>query len=188
MSATRSLSDAEFSRRAQSLEWLLFDVDGVLTDGILLYTEGGEELKRFSVRDGLGFRLAQHAALRLGLLSGRRSKPLENRASELDFDTVILGSGDKRRDFERFLADEGTTADRVAYIGDDLPDLPVLHLAVLSFAPADAVPEVREAVHVVLETPGGAGAAREMIERILKARGDWERVGMVFSSRAETER
>ena len=188
MPATRSLSDADFARRAKSLDWLLFDVDGVLTDGILLYTERGEELKRFNVRDGLGFRLAQRAGLHLGLLSGRRSKPLENRAKELDFDTVILGSGDKRRDFEGFLAEQKTTPDRVAYIGDDLPDLPVLRLAALAYAPADAVPEVRAAAHIVLDSQGGAGAAREMIERILKARGDWERVGMVFSSRAETER
>ena len=170
-----------FARRAAALEWLLFDVDGVLTNGLLLYTRRGEQVKLFNVRDGLGFLLAQRAGLKLGLLSGRRSRPLERRATELDFDAVILGSSDKRETFEEFLHDHETTPERVAYVGDDLPDLPVVGRCALSFAPADAAPEVRAAAHVVLTARGGEGAAREMIERILKARGDWEQVVAHFS-------
>ncbi len=170
-----------FAQRAAGLEWLLFDVDGVLTDGGLYYGPRGEQLKRFNVQDGLGFRLAQRAGLKLGLLSGRRSKPLELRAAELDFDAVILGSSDKAPAFEKFLEKYETTPRRVAFAGDDLPDLPVLGRCALAFAPADAAEEVRAAAHRVLERPGGAGAAREMIELILKARGDWERLIAKFS-------
>ncbi len=174
--------DAEvFARRARGLEWLLFDVDGVLTDGRLLYTRRGEQAKLFHVRDGLGFRLAQRAGLKLGLLSGRRSRPLERRAAELDFDAVILGAHDKRKELDKFFSDYGTTPGRIAFVGDDLQDLPVLGRCALSFAPADAVAEVRDVVHTVLDARGGDGAGREVIERILKARGDWEQILASFS-------
>ena len=175
-----------FTRRAAGLEWLLFDVDGVFTDGRLIYTRRGEQVKTFHVRDGLAVRLAQRAGFKLGLLSGRRSRPLERRASELDFDVVILGSGDKRPAFEKFLNDHDTTPGRIAFIGDDLPDLPVLGRCALSFAPADAAPEVRDMVHVVLDARGGDGAVREMVEKILKARGDWEDVLSHFSLDPQT--
>ncbi len=170
-----------FAGRAAGLEWLLFDVDGVLTDGGLYFTRWGEQIKRFHVQDGLGMRLAQRAGLKLGLLSGRRSRPLEVRAAELDFDAVILGSKDKMAAFDDFLEKYQTTPRRVAFIGDDLPDLPVLGRCALAFAPADAAEEVRAAAHTVLERPGGGGAAREMIELILKARGDWEKLIAEFS-------
>ncbi|NJL29818.1 MAG: HAD hydrolase family protein [Thermoanaerobaculia bacterium] len=171
------MSDEEgLARRAKALEWLLFDVDGVLTDGQLIYTRRGEQVKLFNVRDGLGFRLAQQAGLKLGILSGRRSKPLEKRATELDFDAVCYGSHDKNADFDRFLSEQKTTAEQVAFIGDDLPDLPVLARCGWSFAPADAVPEVLARVQTVLRSRGGEGAARELIERVLAARGEWERV------------
>lgn len=173
--------DATFARRAQRLEWLLFDVDGVLTDGSLLYGRRGEELKRFSVRDGLGFRLAQRAGLRLGLLSGRRSRALEKRAAELDFDAVILGSKDKIEDFQTFLDTFDTVPGKVAFMGDDLPDLPVLGRCALSFAPRDAAEEVRTLAQFVVDVDGGHGAARRMIEAILKARGDWDDLIAAYS-------
>jgi len=169
------LSPEDLCQRAALLDWLVFDVDGVLTDGRLYYTEHGEEIKAFHVRDGLGFRLAQRAGLRLGLLSGRRSAPLEKRASEFDFDVVLLGRSDKHATFETFLRQVETTPERVAYIGDDLPDLVVLRRCGLSFAPADATDEVRAVVDHVLSKPGGQGAVREMIEVVLKARGEWEK-------------
>ncbi len=170
-----------FVGRAAGLEWLLFDVDGVLTDGGLYFTRWGEQIKRFSVKDGLGFRLAQRAGLKLGLLSGRRSRPLEVRAAELDFDAIILGSKDKMAAFDDFLEKYQTAPRRVAFIGDDLPDLPVLGRCALAFAPSDAAEEVRAAAHTVLERAGGDGAAREMIEMILKARGDWDKLISKFS-------
>ncbi len=171
----------DFAHRARRLEWLLFDVDGVLTDGSLYYTREGERLKRFHVRDGLALRLAQRAGLKVGLFSGRSSPALETRAAELGLDEVILGSHDKRTEFERFLERHGTTPERVAFTGDDLIDLPVLGRAGLSFAPADAAPEVRAAVGRVLAAVGGQGAAREVVEAILKARGEWEGIVAGYS-------
>jgi 3-deoxy-D-manno-octulosonate 8-phosphate phosphatase (KDO 8-P phosphatase) len=170
------LDDAELARRAAAVSWLLLDVDGVFTDGHLLYSQRGEELKSFHVRDGLAVRLAQRAGLKVGVLSGRASGALERRARELDFDAVILGRSEKGPAFDRFLAEHGVTADAVAYAGDDLLDLPVLTRAGLAFAPADAVPEVRRRVHRVLAAGGGAGAVRELVETLLTARGDWSRV------------
>jgi 3-deoxy-D-manno-octulosonate 8-phosphate phosphatase (KDO 8-P phosphatase) len=173
---TVPLSDAEFARRAQRLEWLLLDVDGVLTDGRLWYGAGGERLKVFHVRDGLAVRLAQRGGLRVGALSGRASPALARRFAELGLDAVITGRSDKARAFAEFLDRHRAEPDRVAYAGDDLLDLPVLRRAGLSFAPADAVPEVRAAVHRVLAAQGGREAAREMTEQILRARGEWERL------------
>lgn len=170
---SKGMDNHEFDRRAQVLEWILFDVDGVLTDGTLLYSHEGETLKTFNVRDGLGFRLAQRAGLKIGLLSGRTSEPLEKRAAELDFDAVMLGSKDKIADLETFRIHHAVALDHIAYVGDDLPDIPVLKCVGLSFAPADAAPEVRAVADVVLGTGGGRGAARELIERVLKARGEW---------------
>jgi 3-deoxy-D-manno-octulosonate 8-phosphate phosphatase (KDO 8-P phosphatase) len=170
------IADDELARRAQALEWLLFDVDGVLTDGRLLYGAGGEQWKVFHVRDGLGLRLAQQAGLKVGILSGRGNAALELRARELGIDAVIQERSDKDAAFAELLAEQGTAPERVAYMGDDLLDLPVMRRCALSFAPADAVPEVRERVDRLLQSPGGGAAVREMCEVILRARGDWERL------------
>ena len=170
------IGDDLFRRRAAGLEWLIFDVDGVLTDGRLHYSSTGEELKTFHVRDGLAFRLAQRAGVKLALLSGRSSTPLQRRAEELDLDAVLMGSRDKCADLDALLAEHATSDERLAFVGDDLQDLPVLRRAALSFAPADAAPEVLAAVDRVLATRGGGGVAREMIELVLKARGDWPRL------------
>lgn len=159
-----------------TLEWLLFDVDGVLTDGSLLYGPDGEQWKTFDVRDGLGLKLAQRAGLKVGLLSGRKNAALERRAFELEVDALILDRSDKAAAFAEFLEQHRTRPSRVAYAGDDLIDLPVLRRSGLSFAPADAVPEVREVVDRVLRQPGGRGAVRELVEIVLRARGDWDRL------------
>jgi len=171
-----ALSEEEFARRARALEWLLFDVDGVLTDGLLTYGAGGEELKVFHVRDGLALKLAQRAGLKVGILSGRSSAALSTRARELALDAVVLDRADKGAAFAELLAEHRIDPERVAYAGDDLLDLPVLARCGLSFAPADAVAEVRARVHRVLEREGGNEAVREMIEAVLRARGDWERL------------
>ncbi len=181
------MTDAnDLELRAHDIDWLVCDVDGVLTTGHLLYwdprheTERQEvapgilEAKSFHVRDGLGLRLAKKAGLRVALLSGRASSAVSYRARELDLDDVILGSGDKKAALQDFLARHQTSAGRTAAIGDDLPDLPLLDAARLSFAPANAAREVREAADVVLETNGGHGCVREMVEWLLRARGEWE--------------
>jgi 3-deoxy-D-manno-octulosonate 8-phosphate phosphatase (KDO 8-P phosphatase) len=171
-----TLAAETMTARATTIEWVLFDVDGVLTDGRLVYGADGEQLKVFDVRDGLGFMLARRAGLKIGLLTGRASRALDARAAEIGADAVLTHRLDKHAAFRQFLADHGTTADRVAYVGDDLVDLPVLLVCGLSFAPADADDEVRRRVHSVLARRGGRGAAREVIEIVLRARGDWDRL------------
>jgi 3-deoxy-D-manno-octulosonate 8-phosphate phosphatase (KDO 8-P phosphatase) len=174
--APASLPSATLVERAGALDWLLFDVDGVLTDGRLLYGADGEQWKVFDVRDGIGLKLAQRAGLKVGLLSGRQSRALEARAQELGLDALIMHRDDKAAAFGELLAARGTAAARVAYMGDDLVDLPVLLACGLSFAPADAAPDVRGRVHHVLSRPGGRGAVREMVELVLRARGAWDRL------------
>lgn len=175
------LSEQELARRAAELEWLLCDADGVLTDGGLYYDHRGHRLLRFHAKDGLGLKLAQRAGLKVGILSGRPSKPLERRSSELKLDLCLTGILDKQAAFEEFLERHNTVPRRVAFIGDDLPDLVVLGLSGLSFAPADAASEVRTVVDWVLETNGGQGAVREAVEVVLRARGVWEEIFSRFT-------
>lgn len=175
-------------RRAARIDWLLLDVDGVMTDGRLVYDGDGERQKVFHVRDGLGVKLARQAGLKVGILSGRENVALANRAKELAIDRVILDRSDKGHAFAEFLEEVGTAPERVAYIGDDLVDLAVILRCGLSFAPADAVPEVAARVDWLLEQPGGGGAVREMCEVILKARRDWERLVRPFFSGGLDER
>lgn len=159
--------------KAEWVELLVLDVDGVLTDGSLWYSDRGEELKRFHVRDGLGLKLWQKAGGRAAILSGRRSEAVARRAAELGLHPVIQGSDDKAAGFARLLAETGTTADRVCGVGDDLPDLPFLSQCGLAVAVGDAAPEVQAAADHVTAAPGGRGAVREAVEWLLKARGQW---------------
>ena len=176
-----SPDDKEFARRALELEWLLCDVDGVLTDGGLYYDRRGHQLLRFNAKDGLGLQLARQAGLKVGLFSGRAATALDKRASELGLDLCLSGIGDKAVAFDDFLERHHTEATKVAFVGDDLPDLVVLGRCGLAFAPADAVAEVRAVAHRVLVAGGGQGAAREAVEAILHARGDWERTFARFT-------
>ena len=175
------LAEQEFARRAGELEWLLCDVDGVLTDGGLYYDRRGHGMLRFDARDGLGLKLAQRAGIRVGILSGRASAALDHRAQELGFDAVMSGIADKASALASFIAQHGITARQVAFIGDDLPDLVALARCGLSFAPSDAAAEVKTVVHRVLEARGGHGAVREMAEAILQARGGWDDVFRSFT-------
>ncbi|MDX1503422.1 MAG: HAD hydrolase family protein [Thermoanaerobaculia bacterium] len=175
------LSDDEMIRRAGGLRWILSDVDGVLTDGGLTYDRRGAASLTFDVKDGMGLKLAQRAGLQVGLLSSRSSDAAERRAAELGLDGVHLGIEDKGAWLDRFLDRQRLAAREIAYIGDDLADLVVLGRCGLAFAPADAVAEVKAVADRVLDARGGRGAVREMVERILRARGDWERVLAPFT-------
>jgi len=175
------LSNQELTRRALDLEWLLTDVDGVLTDGRLIYGPRGESLKAFNVRDGLGLKLAQRAGIKVGILSSRSSAALSRRANELGLDALMAGSDEKESEFDRFLGRRATSPRRVAYIGDDLPDIPILGRVGLAFCPADAAPEVRAVAHLVLDRVGGRGAVREAVERLLEARGQWKEMISSFT-------
>jgi 3-deoxy-D-manno-octulosonate 8-phosphate phosphatase (KDO 8-P phosphatase) len=166
----------ELDRRARGISWMLLDVDGVLTDGSIHLAESGELVKTFHVRDGLAIKLARRAGLEVGILTARRSPIIELRARELGIEEVMLGREEKGPAFAELLERRGLGAASVAYMGDDLPDLPVLDACGLSAAPADAVAEVRASVDFVTEAGGGRGAVRELVERILGARGAWEPV------------
>jgi 3-deoxy-D-manno-octulosonate 8-phosphate phosphatase (KDO 8-P phosphatase) len=163
-------------QRLKRIRLLLSDVDGVLTDGRLAKLAGGDELKFFSIYDGLGIRLAQKFGIEVGFVSGRRSRQVTARAAELGVKLLFQGIPDKVRAFETICRDKGLSAEEVAYVGDDLPDVRLLRKAGFSCAPANAVPAVKECVDHVTSAKGGKGALREVIELILRAQGKWDRV------------
>ena len=159
--------------KASRIRLLLFDVDGVLTDGRILIHDDGSESKVFSIRDGAGFVWAQRAGLRTGLLSARQSRATSVRAAQLAISLVRQEPGEKLDTYLELLKQENLTDEQVAFMGDDLLDLPVLARVGLSAAPADAAVEVRDAVDWVSGMKGGSGAARDLVELVLKAQGRW---------------
>jgi 3-deoxy-D-manno-octulosonate 8-phosphate phosphatase (KDO 8-P phosphatase) len=167
---------AELDRKARELDWLVLDVDGVLTDGLLHVSAEGEIFKSFHVRDGLAIKLAQAAGLQVAILSARNSEIVARRAMELGIAEVIQGREDKGAAFRELIRRHALDATTVAYIGDDLQDLPILDAVGLSAAPADAAPQVRGGVDYVTEAAGGHGAVRELVEHLLAARDAWAAV------------
>lgn len=170
------LLPAELTARARRVRLLLLDVDGVLTDGLVQLEGGGRESKAFSIRDGAAIVWAQRAGLEVGLLSGRPSEATTRRAAELGIETVIQHGQDKREPFQALLSERGLDAGEVAYMGDDLLDLPVLARVGLSAAPRDAAPDVLSRVHWVSHQPGGRGAVRELVELLLRAQQSWDAI------------
>jgi 3-deoxy-D-manno-octulosonate 8-phosphate phosphatase (KDO 8-P phosphatase) len=164
---------AEIERRAARVKLLLMDCDGVLTDGRITLLENGDEEKSFHTRDGHGLVLLHRAGLSSGIISGRTSSLVERRARELGMRYVRQGTWDKIKDFDELLAEAGVTEHEVAFVGDDVTDIPLMQRSELAIAVADAVPETRAAAHYITELPGGHGAVREVTELILKAQGRW---------------
>ena len=152
---------------------MLFDVDGVLTDGTIVLHADGSESKTFHIRDGAAIVWAQRAGMLVGLLSARTSDATARRAQQLGVTLVLQGRADKLAGYEDVLRQTGLTDDAVAYMGDDLQDLPVLQRVGFSAAPADAPADVRARVAWVSTRAGGHGAARELIEYVLQAQGTW---------------
>lgn len=162
--------------RVAEIKLLLFDVDGVLTDGVVLMHADGSEAKGFHIRDGAAMVWAQRAGLTVGLLSARSSGATTHRAAQLAIRLVVQGATSKLAAYERILRDTGLSDSAVAYMGDDLLDLPVLTRVGLSAAPADAAPEVRGRVQWVSTAGGGRGAVREFIEMVLRGQDRWDAV------------
>ena len=160
--------------RARKARLLMMDVDGVLTDGRIIQDGHGHELKVFDVKDGHGIVMAHRAKLRTALISGRESETIRRRAEELGIELVFQKIWNKLEVYEKILADTELTHDEVAYIGDDLIDIPLLRRVGLAVAVADAVDEVKAAAHLITQRPGGQGAVREVIELILRAQGHWD--------------
>lgn len=157
--------------RAKQIKLLLLDVDGVLTDGSIIYTPDGQEIKAFNTRDGLGLRLVQKAGIQVGLITARTSEVVKRRAENLGITMVFQGAGKKLDVFRRILAEQGLAPAQVAFVGDDWLDLPVLTLVGLAVAVADGAEEVRAVAHYVTELPGGRGAVREVCELLVEAQG-----------------
>ena len=153
---------------------LIMDVDGVLTDGKIIYTSNGEEIKHFNVRDGFGIRLAHRVGIKTAIISARYSDVVTHRSRELEITEVHLNALKKMPAYEKILETHQLNDEQVAYIGDDLVDLPLLRKAGLGIAVADAAPEVKQAAHYITQQPGGMGAVREVVEVILKAEGSWQ--------------
>jgi 3-deoxy-D-manno-octulosonate 8-phosphate phosphatase (KDO 8-P phosphatase) len=170
--------------KASSVRLLLFDVDGVLTDGAVLMHSDGSESKTFHIRDGAALVWAQRAGLSVGLLSARTSGATAQRAAQLGIRIVSQGVAHKAAAYESILRQAGLEDSAVAFMGDDLLDLPVLARVGLSAAPADGAPEVRARVDWVSPSGGGRGAVRELIELVLRAQGRWDEVVQQYGARA----
>ncbi len=162
------------NQRCARIELLVLDVDGVLTDGGIIYADDGAELKKFHVRDGSGLAIWKHLGKKSAIITGRTSRIVEVRAAELDISPVFQGKTEKLEPFRQILAATGLTAEQACFIGDDLPDLPVLRDCGLAVAVADACPEVLAEAHYVTRGSGGRGAVRETIELILGCQGLWQ--------------
>ena len=161
----------KISTRAREVELLLLDVDGVLTDGLLYFSNSGEEMKAFSTLDGHGVKMLQKSGVRVGIITGRRSVLLERRAAEMGVELVLQGREDKLDAFDEILAETDLRRAQVAYAGDDFPDLPVLLAAGVSFSVPGGHPDVRSRVDAVTDKPGGRGAVREITDYLLQAKG-----------------
>jgi 3-deoxy-D-manno-octulosonate 8-phosphate phosphatase (KDO 8-P phosphatase) len=169
----------EILARARKIKLFLMDVDGTLTDGsvnlISLPGDGGvAEMKGFNSQDGMGLKLAHTMGIRTGFITGRKSPAVSQRARELKVEFVYLGQETKMAAFDECLQKAGVREDETAYMGDDLPDMPVAKRAGLAVAVGNAAPELKAISHFVTNARGGDGTAREVVELILKAQGRWE--------------
>lgn len=158
------------ANRLAKIRLLISDVDGVLTDGTLFYSDSGETLKPFHVRDGMGFSLLLANGINVAVISARSSGALQRRMADLRVEEVFLGRKDKEVVFDKLLNTFSLDAQEVAYVGDDYVDLPVLRRVGLAIAVQDAHPLVKEECHWITETPGGKGAIREVADAILAVR------------------
>ena len=160
--------------KTKKIKLLLLDVDGVLTDGSIIFGESNQEIKIFNVKDGLGIKLVQAGGIEIGIITGRTSEAVKERAEELDIKILYQGKPDKLKVYEQIKNDLGLKDDQVAYVGDDLSDLKLLQTVGFSITMNDACDEVKAEADYVTKTPGGKGAVREVIELILKSQGKWQ--------------
>jgi 3-deoxy-D-manno-octulosonate 8-phosphate phosphatase (KDO 8-P phosphatase) len=164
------------NEKLKNIKLLILDVDGVMTDGRIIFDSNGVESKFFNVKDGHGIKMVQRAGLEVAIISGRASQVVANRAEELGIARVYQKSLDKMTPYLEILSLTGLNDAQVAFVGDDVIDIPVLRRVGFAAAPADAVAEVLPFVHFVTANRGGWGAVREVCDLILKAQGSWEPV------------
>jgi 3-deoxy-D-manno-octulosonate 8-phosphate phosphatase (KDO 8-P phosphatase) len=161
-------------QKCKNIKLMLFDVDGVLTDGSIVYNENGNEIKVFNVKDGLGIRLLMKANIQVGIVSGRSSEALRHRCQNLGITLVYEGVRDKGTLLDEIVETTGYHSEEIAFMGDDLPDLPIMRKVGLSIAVADAHEVVIAQADMTTRANGGCGAVREVCEEILKSQGYWK--------------
>ena len=173
--------------RIRKIKLVIFDVDGVLTDGGLYVGAQGESMKRFYVKDGLAITLARQAGLKTAIITGRYSAMVEQRAKELSIDAVWQGCGDKCKAYRELKKKFNFGDEEIAYIGDDLLDLPIMLQVGFAAAVGDAAAEVKHSAHLIAAEDGGHGAVREILEFVLKTQNKWENVIAGFRNTSITE-
>lgn len=156
---------------AKNIELIIFDIDGVLTTGALFFDNNGDEYKAFNSKDGHGIRMLLECGLQAAVITGRQSELVKHRMNDLGLNIIYQGYRDKRPAFKKLLEETGLTPDKIAYVGDDVVDLPVMTQVGLAVAVGDAHDFVKQHADFVTNTPGGLGAGREIIEIILDAQG-----------------
>ncbi len=166
----RSRLDSSQLEKFRNVKAMVFDADGILTSGNLLFSANGEELKEFNVKDGLGLVMASTAGIKLALLTGRNSKIAEARAIELRFDSIKLGRFDKQAAMKEILAELDCSSDEALYMGDDLIDIPAMDIVQLAVTVPEACSDVKSRADYVTSEQGGSGAVREITDLVLKAR------------------
>ncbi len=160
----------------KKIELLLLDVDGVLTDGQIIYTDRGEQIKAFDSKDGLGLRLLMDHGIQVGIITGRKSNALISRCHNLGIDIIFDGITDKAAALETIIQKYTIPCEHIAFMGDDLPDLPVMRKAGIGISVSDADETVRQHADYVTMQKGGKGAVREVCEAILKAKNLWDKI------------
>jgi len=175
------LGAEELNHRLKAIRLLVLDVDGVLTDGVIAIDDLGVETKHFHVRDGSAIALWRKSGGKVAILSGRKAACVDRRAAELGITPVVQGVSSKLEPFRAILEETGIPTDQTLFMGDDWADLEVLASAGVGACPGDAADEVRSVAHLVVQSAGGRGAVREMVERVLRAQGRFE--GLVATYR-----
>jgi len=160
--------------KASRIKLVIFDVDGVLTDGSLFLSDDGQEYKAFNSKDGFGMRLLQDAGIDIGIITGRESTLVKLRMEELGITQVMQGRREKGPALDELMEITGLSIEQIAYVGDDVVDLPIMCRVGLSIAVQDARPIVKKHAHWITESPGGRGAGRDVCELILEAQDKWD--------------
>lgn len=162
------------NEKLKHIKLLLLDVDGVMTDGRIIWDANGTEIKFFNVKDGHGIKLVQRAGIQVGIITGRTSAVVDLRAKELGIEILYQGSLRKQESYDDIKQRTGLSDHQIAYMGDDVIDVPVMRRVGFSAAPADALPEVLKVADYIAQAKGGWGAVRELCDLILKGRGMWQ--------------
>ncbi len=173
MNPTSANAPMSLDDRARAVRMIVFDIDGVLTDGSLFYGDDGQEYKAFNSRDGHGIKMLRASGVEAGIITGRTSQVVLHRARNLGISRIFQGAHDKLTAFEALLRDMDLAPEHIAYMGDDIVDLPVLRRCGLAITVPDAPPEVVARCHLVSRAHAGRGAAREVCELIMRAQGTW---------------